>query len=228
MVGCARPGLWISGHSWPLHSFTLRSRSDLAPACARDAAAGPKRRTGRARSGRTSARRCCRAPKRDLRSGSSGKWRGLAASNNWARLRRSDPTSGLRLHQRRVRRLMHQDSAYSSGPAPDIRSVASSDEWADQRHSHDGSGTIRISGSSRRLAAQQCYANWFRSKMREVFDGGRRALALEARASVEDIPEHRVRTPLQSARFSPPLCMFSERVDDKPISIILTTLAAGL
>ena len=73
------------------------------------------------------------------------------------------------------------------------------------------------------------YANWFRSKMREVFDARRRALALEARASVEDIPEHRVRTPLQSAiqilKHHRDV-MFSERVDDKPISIILTTLAA--
>ncbi len=73
------------------------------------------------------------------------------------------------------------------------------------------------------------YANWFRSRMREVFDARHRALALEARASVEDIPEHRVRTTLQSAiqilKHHRDV-MFSERADDKPISIILTTLAA--
>ena len=73
------------------------------------------------------------------------------------------------------------------------------------------------------------YANWFRSKMREVFEARHRALALEARVSVEDIPEHKVRTPLQSAiqilkRHRD--VMFSERIDDKPLSIILTTLAA--
>ena len=73
------------------------------------------------------------------------------------------------------------------------------------------------------------YANWFRSKMREVFDARHLALALEARASVEDIPEHQVRTPLQSAiqilKHHRDV-MFTERTDDKPISIILTTLAA--
>ena len=73
------------------------------------------------------------------------------------------------------------------------------------------------------------YANWFRSKMRAAFDARRRAMALEARASIEDVPEYKVRTPLQSAiqilkRHRD--TMFSERSDDKPISIILTTLAA--
>ena len=73
------------------------------------------------------------------------------------------------------------------------------------------------------------YANWFRSKIRVIFDARHHALALEAHASVEDIPEHRVRTPLQSAiqilKHHRDV-MFSERIDDKPISIILTTLAA--
>ena len=73
------------------------------------------------------------------------------------------------------------------------------------------------------------YANWFRSKMREVFESRRYALALEASASVEDIPDYKVRTPLQSAiqilkRHRD--MMFAENPDDKPISIILTTLAA--
>ena len=73
------------------------------------------------------------------------------------------------------------------------------------------------------------YANWFYSKMREVFESRRHALALEARASVEDIPDYKVHTPLQSAirilkRHRDK--MFAERPDDKPISIILTTLAA--
>jgi len=73
------------------------------------------------------------------------------------------------------------------------------------------------------------YANWFRSRMREIFESRRRAMALEARASVENIPEYKVRTPLQSAvqilkRHRD--MMFAERPDDKPISIILTTLSA--
>jgi hypothetical protein len=65
--------------------------------------------------------------------------------------------------------------------------------------------------------------------MAVIFEARRRALALEARASVEDIPEYRVRTPLQSAiqilkhhRDR----MFVGRGDEKPISIILTTLSA--
>ncbi|MBB2687743.1 UNVERIFIED_ORG: hypothetical protein GGD47_005386 [Rhizobium etli] len=73
------------------------------------------------------------------------------------------------------------------------------------------------------------FCNWFRSRMSVIFEARRRALALEARASVEDIPEYRVRTPLQSAiqilkhhRDR----MFVGRGDEKPISIILTTLAA--
>lgn len=73
------------------------------------------------------------------------------------------------------------------------------------------------------------FGNWFRSRMAVIFEARRRALALEARASVEDIPEYKVRTPLQSAiqilkhhRDR----MFVGRGDEKPISIILTTLSA--
>lgn len=73
------------------------------------------------------------------------------------------------------------------------------------------------------------YANWFRSKMRTEFEARRRALALAARASIEEIPEYSVRTPLQSAiqilkRHRD--MMFAERTHDKPISIVVTTLAA--
>lgn len=73
------------------------------------------------------------------------------------------------------------------------------------------------------------FCNWFQSRMAVIFEARRRALALEARASVEDIPEYKVRTPLQSAiqilkhhRDR----MFVGRSDEKPISIILTTLSA--
>lgn len=73
------------------------------------------------------------------------------------------------------------------------------------------------------------YADWFRSRMREIFQARRQAMALEARASMDEIPEYKVRTPLQSAvqilkRHRD--VTFAERPDDKPISIILTTLAA--
>ncbi len=66
--------------------------------------------------------------------------------------------------------------------------------------------------------------------MKVVFDARRQAIALrEARASVEDIPEYRVKTPLQSAiqilkRHRD--VRFEEEPEIRPISIIITTLAA--
>lgn len=73
------------------------------------------------------------------------------------------------------------------------------------------------------------YGDWFKSRMVTIFDQRRHMLALECHANVEDIPEYKVRTPLQSAiqllkRHRD--MMYKERSDDKPISIILTTLAA--
>lgn len=72
------------------------------------------------------------------------------------------------------------------------------------------------------------YMNWFRSRMKVAFDMQRAAMALEAKASVEDIPSYRVKTPLQQAvqilkRHRD--MMFVENSDDKPISVIITTLA---
>lgn len=73
------------------------------------------------------------------------------------------------------------------------------------------------------------YAGWFIGKMRAVFEARRAAVALQARAKAEDIPEYRVRTPLQQAiqilkRHRD--ITFVARADDRPISVILTTLAA--
>lgn len=78
------------------------------------------------------------------------------------------------------------------------------------------------------------YCEWFKSRMAEVFENIRKQLA-EAetrkgvRASVEDIPDYRVRTPLQQAvmilkRHRDD--MFADDPNSKPISIIITTLAA--
>lgn len=78
------------------------------------------------------------------------------------------------------------------------------------------------------------YAQWFKSRMGEAFDRIRRELA-EAqtregvKASVEDIPEYRVRTPLQQAimllkRHRDD--MFTDDPETKPISIIISTLSA--
>jgi hypothetical protein len=73
------------------------------------------------------------------------------------------------------------------------------------------------------------YSEWFVGRMGKVFQARRSAIALQEHAKVEDIPTHRVRTPLQSAiqilkRHRD--TMFAKRPDDKPISIILTTLSA--
>lgn len=72
------------------------------------------------------------------------------------------------------------------------------------------------------------YKEWFRSRMRVAFEARRGAMALEFRAAVEDIPSYRVKTPLQQAvqilkRHRD--LMFANDPDDKPISVILTTLA---
>ena len=72
------------------------------------------------------------------------------------------------------------------------------------------------------------YTDWFRSRMAESFKSRREGMALNIRANVEDIPEYRVKTPLQQAvqllkRHRD--IMFAADPDDKPISIIITTLA---
>lgn len=72
------------------------------------------------------------------------------------------------------------------------------------------------------------FTNWFRSRMKEVYRRQRQAMALEATANVEDIPSYRVKTPLQQAvqilkRHRD--IRFANDMDDKPISVIITTLA---
>ncbi len=73
------------------------------------------------------------------------------------------------------------------------------------------------------------YGVWFKSRMTVVFEKRRKAIALNERAEVEQIPENRVRTPLQSAvKFLKRHrdIMFAGDATDAPISIILTTLSA--
>lgn len=74
------------------------------------------------------------------------------------------------------------------------------------------------------------YADWFRSRVQTIFEARRRGMAIEARANVEDIPEWRVRTPLQSAiqilKRHRDIMFQGKRWDDRPISIVITTLAA--
>jgi len=73
------------------------------------------------------------------------------------------------------------------------------------------------------------YSVWFFARMRHQFQQERERLARVLKADVEDVPEWRVRTPLQRVvqllkRHRD--IYFAEDQDDKPISIILTTLAA--
>lgn len=74
------------------------------------------------------------------------------------------------------------------------------------------------------------YADWFMSRMAVAFRERRQAMALnEAKADVADIPAFRVKTPLQSAiqilkRHRD--LQFSEELEGRPSSIIISTLAA--
>lgn len=76
----------------------------------------------------------------------------------------------------------------------------------------------------------RAYSQWFRKRMELTFLAKRRNLALlEGRTDVENIPEYRVKTPLQAAvqilkRHRDGT--FADRPDYRPASIILTTLAA--
>lgn len=73
------------------------------------------------------------------------------------------------------------------------------------------------------------YSEWFQLRMGPIFERRRRSLADSIRASVEDIPVYRIRTPLQSAIMILKRHrdgMFEDRYDQRPISIIITTLAA--
>jgi len=73
------------------------------------------------------------------------------------------------------------------------------------------------------------YSAWFWDRMRTAVIREKRALAEELKAQVEDVPDWKVRTPLQRAvqllkRHRD--LYFQDDQDDKPASIILTTLAA--
>lgn len=74
------------------------------------------------------------------------------------------------------------------------------------------------------------YAEWFKSRMGEPFEKRRKVIAaLEAKADVEEVPYYRVKTPLQQAVqiLKRHRDMSHEgEPDDKPVSILITTLAA--
>nr|WP_246849467.1 nucleotidyltransferase [Rubellimicrobium arenae] len=73
------------------------------------------------------------------------------------------------------------------------------------------------------------YSEWFKSRMAVTLERRKRVLAEQVRASIEDIPDYKVRTPLQAAvmilkRHRDQ--MFEGRSEVRPISVILTTLSA--
>jgi hypothetical protein len=73
------------------------------------------------------------------------------------------------------------------------------------------------------------YAQWFRERMKVRLDIQRKLLAERMNVDIEQVPEYRIKTPLQRSiqllkRHRD--IMFSENPDDKPSSIIITTLAA--
>jgi len=75
------------------------------------------------------------------------------------------------------------------------------------------------------------YASWFYERMKPVFDARRQAIMLvEDKANTADIPEFRVRTPLQLAiqvlKRHRDVCFSGGANTYRPTSIVITTLAA--
>jgi len=73
------------------------------------------------------------------------------------------------------------------------------------------------------------YAEWFKERMKIQFEVRRMILAESISAKAEDVPDYKVKTTLQRAaqilkRHRD--IMFEHNPDDKPISMIITTLAA--
>jgi len=75
------------------------------------------------------------------------------------------------------------------------------------------------------------YAEWFKECMKVQFNARRMLLAEAISAGVKEVPEYKVKTPLQRAiqilkRHRDFMFPEKNQKDDKPISIIITTLAA--
>jgi hypothetical protein len=73
------------------------------------------------------------------------------------------------------------------------------------------------------------YLEWFKSRMTVLLQERKVALAKTMHANVEDIPDYRVRTPLQSAimilKRHRDMMFADDHTNSAPISIIITTLA---
>lgn len=73
------------------------------------------------------------------------------------------------------------------------------------------------------------YRDWFKGRMKVAYNNLHRTLAMKAEGIIEDVPDYKIKTPLQKAiqilkRHRD--MMFIDDMDNKPISIIITTLAA--
>jgi len=73
------------------------------------------------------------------------------------------------------------------------------------------------------------YAEWFKEQMKVQFDLRRKMIADSMFAKIDTVPEYRVKTPLQRSiqllKRHRDIAFINDQ-DDKPISIIITTLAA--
>jgi len=77
------------------------------------------------------------------------------------------------------------------------------------------------------------YAAWFKERMKTQFDIRLKYFAESIQASIEDVPEYKVKTPLQRAiqilkRHRDARFLGTKFEEDKPISMIITTLSAKL
>lgn len=73
------------------------------------------------------------------------------------------------------------------------------------------------------------YAEWFKDRMKTILLEGKRIFAAKNRVEIENVPDYRVKTPLQRAvqilkRHRN--IMFERDPNNKPVSIIITTLAS--
>ena len=74
----------------------------------------------------------------------------------------------------------------------------------------------------------KAYAIWFRARMITQYEAVRKNMAEAMKAEIQDVPAYRVKTPLQRGiqLFKRHRDITFEKKDDKPCSILMTTLAA--
>lgn len=89
---------------------------------------------------------------------------------------------------------------------------------------------VQVGGWSWRSTDPKGYAKWFKERMRVILQERIVAFAERAKAKVEEVPEYKVKTPLQRAvqllKRHRDVTLKHLACDDRPTSIILTTLAA--